>query len=222
VWIARHLGSDELWDLAEGGLRDGLRDAGISFEEQPGEGAFYGPKVDLHVADSLGRSWQMGSVQLDYQLPERFDLRYIDSGGRDCNPEGRPNRPVISHRAMFGSLERFIAILLEHADGWLPLWLSPEAVRVLPVGEADETYACAFVKQLRQAGVRGAVAPRAACRPGSGRSGGTSSGRGCGGCMRAFRTQCLAAPRRRLPCPVAAPCRPGPARGGVVTGPLMA
>jgi threonyl-tRNA synthetase len=156
---ADRLGSDELWDLAEDGLRNGLRDAGISFEERPGEGAFYGPKADLHVADSLGRTWQMGSVQLDYQLPERFDLRYVDSGGRDRNLEGRPNRPVIIHRAMFGSLERFIAILLEQSDGWLPVWLSPEAVRVLPVGEADEPYARAFAKQLRQAGVRGAVAP---------------------------------------------------------------
>ncbi len=156
---ADRLGSDDVWDRAEAGLRDGLRVAGISFEERPGEGAFYGPKVDLHVADSLGRSWQMGSVQLDYQLPERFDLRYVDAGGRDRDGEGAPNPPAIIHRAMFGSMERFIAVLLEHGDGWLPLWLSPEAVRVLPVGQADEPYARAFAEQLRQAAVRGAVAP---------------------------------------------------------------
>jgi threonyl-tRNA synthetase len=151
------LGPDELWDLAEASLRASLREAGLPFEERPGEGAFYGPKVDLHVSDSLGRSWQMGSVQLDYQLPERFDLRYVAADGRDHAPDGAPYRPVMVHRAMFGSLERLIAILLEHLDGWLPLWLAPEAVRVLPLGEQDHDAACRLAEQFRRAGIRAVV-----------------------------------------------------------------
>jgi threonyl-tRNA synthetase len=150
----QRLGDDALWDRAEDGLRAALRQADIGFVEQPGQGAFYGPKVDLHVADSLGRAWQMGSVQLDYQLPERFDLRYIAADGGDCDDDGRPHRPVVIHRALLGSFERFVAILLEHFDGRFPLWLAPEAVRVLPVGAQQHNYALGVVGRLQDAGVR--------------------------------------------------------------------
>jgi threonyl-tRNA synthetase len=147
----QRLGDDALWDRAEHALRAALREAGIAFVEQPGEGAFYGPKVDLHVADSLGRPWQMGSVQLDYQLPERLDLRYIAA---DDGDDGRPHRPVVIHRALLGSFERFVAILLEHFDGRFPLWLAPEAVRVLPIGARQHDYGREVVARLRDAGVR--------------------------------------------------------------------
>jgi threonyl-tRNA synthetase len=148
------LGDDALWDRAEDGLRAAARQAGIAFVEQPGKGAFYGPKVDVHVADSLGRAWQMGSVQLDYQLPERLDLRYVASHGADCDENGDPHRPVIIHRALLGSFERFVAILLEHFDGRFPLWLAPEAVRVLPIGAHQHDYARQVVRRLEDAGVR--------------------------------------------------------------------
>lgn len=154
---AQRIGSDELWDRAEQGLRDALDHAGVSYVEQPGEGAFYGPKVDVHLSDSLGRAWQMGSVQLDYQLPERFDLRYVGANGSECNEHGEPHRPVIIHRALLGSFERFLAILLEHCDGRFPLWLAPEQVRVLPVGAEQQAYAQRVVERLGAAGLRAGV-----------------------------------------------------------------
>jgi threonyl-tRNA synthetase len=151
------LGEDELWDEAEAQLRAALADSGLSCEERPGEGAFYGPKVDLHIDDGRGRSWQMGSVQLDFQLPLRFDLRYINEQGVDKKPNGEAERPVMVHRAVFGSFERFIGILLEHYEGQFPLWLAPEAVAVLPLGEADEEYAQEVAAALAAAGVRARV-----------------------------------------------------------------
>jgi threonyl-tRNA synthetase len=144
------LGSDELWDRSEQALRDALHDANLDYEEQPGEGAFYGPKIDLHVSDRLGRSWQLGSVQLDYQLPQRFDLSYIDE-------QGERQRPVIIHRALLGSLERFIAILLEHYDGALPAWLAPRAAHILPISDQQLAHAQQLADRLRLAGVRCAV-----------------------------------------------------------------
>jgi threonyl-tRNA synthetase len=143
------LGDDALWDRAERALRDALEAVGLPFDERPGEGAFYGPKIDLHVLDSLGRAWQLGSVQLDYQLAgrERFDLSYVAE-------DGRPERPVIVHRALLGSFERFIGVLIEHLNGRLPLWLAPEAVRVLPVGQAHLEAADRFAGALRQEEVR--------------------------------------------------------------------
>jgi threonyl-tRNA synthetase len=143
------LGDDALWDSAEQVLRDALQAVGLPFDERPGEGAFYGPKIDLHVCDSLGRAWQLGSVQLDHQLarPERFDLSYVAE-------DGRSRRPVIVHRAVLGSFERFIGLLIEHLDGRLPLWLAPEAVRVLPVGRAHVEAAHRFASALRQEQVR--------------------------------------------------------------------
>jgi threonyl-tRNA synthetase len=143
------LGDDALWDRAERALRDAAEAVGLPFDERPGEGAFYGPKIDLHVFDSLGRAWQLGSVQLDYQLagPERFDLSYVAE-------DGGPERPVIVHRALLGSFERFTGVLLEHLNGRLPLWLAPEAVRVLPVGQAHVEAANRFAGSLRQEEVR--------------------------------------------------------------------
>jgi threonyl-tRNA synthetase len=153
----QRLGDDALWDRAEDGLRAASSQAGIAFVEQAGEGAFYGPKVDVHVADSLGRAWQMGSVQLDYQLPERLDLRYVAANGTDRDEDGRPHRPIIIHRALLGSFERFVAILLEHFDGRFPLWLAPEAVRVLPIGANQRDYAQEVVERLEGASVRAAL-----------------------------------------------------------------
>jgi threonyl-tRNA synthetase len=153
----QRLGDDRLWDRAEADLRDAVREAGLSFEERPGEGAFYGPKVDLHISDALGRSWQMGSVQLDFQLPLRFDLRYVDAGGSSHDPEGNPHRPVLVHRALFGSYERFMGVLIEHYDGRFPLWLAPEAVRLLPVGGGQAEYAQEAAGRLADAGVRCAI-----------------------------------------------------------------
>jgi threonyl-tRNA synthetase len=146
------LGDDALWDRAERALRDALEAVGLQFDERPGEGAFYGPKIDLHVFDGLGRAWQLGSVQLDYQLagPERFDLSYVAENGA-------PERPVVVHRALLGSFERFIGLLIEHLEGKLPLWLAPEAVRVFPVGHAHVEAANRFADALRQEHVRCAI-----------------------------------------------------------------
>lgn len=143
------LGDDALWDRAEHSLRQALIKANWEFEERPNEGAFYGPKIDLHVEDNLGRMWQLGSCQLDYQLPQRFDLQFV-------NENGAFEQPVIVHRAILGSIERFIGIILEHFNGRLPLWLSPQAIRILPVGEAQNDYAHE-IKRLLVEGVKSEV-----------------------------------------------------------------
>jgi threonyl-tRNA synthetase len=144
---ALRIGDDAMWDRAEGGLRAALEALGLPFEENPGDGAFYGPKIDFHVADSIGRTWQLGTIQLDYAAPERFDLRYV---GED-NTE---HRPVVIHRAVSGSFERFMGILIEHFAGAFPLWLAPEQVRVLPIAEAQNAAARALHERLRAAGIR--------------------------------------------------------------------
>ena len=120
------IGDDELWDRAEGALRGALEATGMPYELKAGDGAFYGPKIDFDVTDSIGRAWQLGTIQLDYNEPERFDLRYV---GED----NATHRPVVIHRAVSGSFERFIAILIEHFAGAFPVWLAPEQVRVLPI-----------------------------------------------------------------------------------------
>jgi threonyl-tRNA synthetase len=153
----KRLGDDELWDQAEALLRAALVESGLNYEERAGEGAFYGPKVDLHVEDALARSWQMGSVQLDFQLPIRFDLRYINEAGSDVKADGERERPVMVHRAIFGSFERFIGILIEHYDGQFPLWLAPVAVVVLPVGADDGEYAQELADAFLRVGVRAVV-----------------------------------------------------------------
>ena len=122
------LGTDEEWDFTEGALRAALERRGLEYDLNEGDGAFYGPKIDLHMKDSLGRSWQMGTVQLDSQMPQRFGLTYV-------GPDNREHTPYVIHRASFGSLERFIGILIEHYAGAFPFWLAPEQIRILPVGE---------------------------------------------------------------------------------------
>ena len=141
------IGSDELWDRAEGALRGALEATGMEYELKPGDGAFYGPKIDFDVTDSIGRSWQLGTIQLDYNAPERFDLTYV---GED-NTE---HRPVVIHRAVSGSFERFIAILIEHFAGAFPVWLAPEQVRVIPISDAQIEAARGVTGRLGAAGIR--------------------------------------------------------------------
>ena len=136
-----------MWDRAEADLRAALEATGLPYELKEGDGAFYGPKVDFDVSDSIGRKWQLGTIQLDYAAPERFDLEYV---GED----NTGHRPVVIHRAMCGSFERFIAILIEHFAGVFPVWLSPEQVRVLPISDEQSTAAEAVVERLRAAGIR--------------------------------------------------------------------
>ena len=140
------IGSDEIWDKAEGALKHALDANGIEYEIAPGDAAFYGPKIDNYLKDALGRTWQCGTVQLDMNLPERFDLSYI---GED----GEKHRPIMLHRAMLGSIERFMGILLESTGGNLPLWLSPEPVVVTPISEKFRDYAVEIADRLRDAGV---------------------------------------------------------------------
>ena len=143
----KYVGSDELWDKAQETLRKVLREEGLDFIETPGEAAFYGPKTDFMVKDCLGREWQLGTVQLDYNLPERFELEYTGS-------DNKPHRPVMIHRAPFGSMERFVGVLIEHFAGAFPLWLAPEQIRVLPLSEKTDDYAKEVANRLRDNGFR--------------------------------------------------------------------
>lgn len=140
------IGSDEIWDKAEGALKRALDDNGIEYEIAEGDAAFYGPKIDNYLKDSMGRIWQCGTIQLDMNLPERFDLSYV---GED----GEKHRPIMLHRAMLGSIERFMGILLESTGGNLPLWLSPEPVVVAPISGKVSEYATMVADELRNAGV---------------------------------------------------------------------
>ncbi len=142
----KRIGSDEIWDLCENALSNALTTHGYAFEINPGEGAFYGPKLEFVLRDALGREWQCGTIQVDMNLPERFDVSYI---GED----GEKHRPIMLHRAMLGSIERFIGVLLESTGGNLPLWLSPEPVVVVPISEKYKDYANVVVDKLRGAGV---------------------------------------------------------------------
>ncbi|HEX7020883.1 MAG TPA: threonine--tRNA ligase [Gemmatimonadaceae bacterium] len=141
------VGTDEMWDRAEEALKAALEQTGMDYELKPGDGAFYGPKIDFDVTDSIGRPWQLGTIQLDYSNPERFDLTYV---GEDNNA----HRPVVIHRAVSGSLERFIAILIEHFAGAFPTWLAPEQVRVLPITDEQRAYAEQVTMKLHDAGIR--------------------------------------------------------------------
>jgi threonyl-tRNA synthetase len=144
---AQRIGSDEMWDRAEGALAGALESEGLAYELNPGDGAFYGPKIDLHMKDSIGRSWQLGTVQLDYSMPERFELAYTGADNTE-------HRPVMIHRALLGSFERFIGILIEHYAGELPLWLAPVQAIVLSVSERFGEYAASVHEQLSEAGLR--------------------------------------------------------------------
>jgi threonyl-tRNA synthetase len=141
------LGSDELWDKAESALKKALEATGEPYTLNPGDGAFYGPKVDFYCTDSIGRKWQLGTIQLDYNAPERFGLKYTGEDNAD-------HQPVVIHRAVSGSFERFIAILIEHFAGALPLWLSPEQVRVLPISNDVDDAARSVTQKLVAAGIR--------------------------------------------------------------------
>ncbi|HSS78453.1 MAG TPA: threonine--tRNA ligase, partial [Thermoanaerobaculia bacterium] len=144
---AKRIGSDELWDQAEAALARALESRGIAFQVNAGDGAFYGPKIDFHVQDALGRSWQLGTVQLDYQMPQRFGLKYVAADGAE-------HQPVMIHRAMLGSVERFLAILIEQTAGAFPLWLAPVQAVVMPVSEKFVEYGETVRAALAAAGVR--------------------------------------------------------------------
>jgi threonyl-tRNA synthetase len=150
----KRIGSDEMWDRAEGALQTALREKGLEFQLNEGDGAFYGPKIDLHMTDSIGRSWQLGTVQLDYSMPERFELHYTGADNEE-------HRPVMIHRALMGSFERFIGILIEHYAGEFPLWLAPVQALILPIADRHNDYAQRVAAELGGAGLRVKVDERA-------------------------------------------------------------
>ena len=141
------MGSDEDWNNATEALREALDDMGFEYVVNEGDGAFYGPKIDFHLEDSIGRTWQCGTIQLDFQLPQRFEMEYV---GED----GAKHRPIMVHRVVFGSIERFIGILIEHFAGKFPVWLSPTQVKILPITDKQEEYVNRLSKKLKEAGVR--------------------------------------------------------------------
>ncbi|NTW72030.1 MAG: threonine--tRNA ligase [Eubacteriaceae bacterium] len=141
------MGSDEDWDKATNALKQALETLGMEYRLNEGDGAFYGPKIDFHLEDSIGRTWQCGTIQLDFQMPERFDLNYIGA-------DGEKHRPVMIHRTVLGSIERFIGILIEHYAGAFPIWISPEQVRILPIAPTHHEYARELKEKLAEKGVR--------------------------------------------------------------------
>lgn len=143
----KRVGSDAQWDRAESALEAVLNERGVDFEAAVGEGAFYGPKIDMFVPDALGREWQLGTVQVDFNQPQRFDLEYV-------NAESQRERPVMIHRAMLGSLERFIGVLIEHLGGNLPLWLSPTQAMMIPIADRHNDYAYGVAERMKKAGLR--------------------------------------------------------------------
>ena len=147
------IGSDEDWDLATNGLREALEEMQLPYVVNEGDGAFYGPKIDFHLEDSIGRTWQCGTIQLDFQLPQRFEAEYTGA-------DGQKHRPIMIHRVVFGSIERFIGILIEHYAGKFPTWLAPQQVRLLPITDRNNDYCDALCEKLRAAGVRCAVDKR--------------------------------------------------------------
>ena len=142
-----HIGSDADWETATNALTAALQELGKEYVVNEGDGAFYGPKIDFHLEDCLGRTWQCGTIQLDMQMPERFELEYTGA-------DGEKHRPVMIHRVVFGSIERFIGILIEHFAGAFPVWLSPVQVSVLPITDRQHEAASKIKDQLAQAGVR--------------------------------------------------------------------
>ena len=141
------MGSEEDWRMAEESLQAALDELGMKYKINPGDGAFYGPKIDFHLQDSIGRTWQCGTIQLDFQLPQRFDLSYI---GKD----GEKHKPIVIHRAILGSLERFIAILTENFAGKFPSWIAPVQVKVLPISDKFMEYAKEVVAELQAEDIR--------------------------------------------------------------------
>lgn len=147
------MGSDEDWEMATDGLRKALDELQLEYVVNEGDGAFYGPKIDFHLEDSLGRTWQCGTIQLDFQLPQRFEAEYVGA-------DGEKHRPIMIHRVVFGSIERFIGILIEHFAGAFPLWLAPEQIRILPIADRHHDRAFEIKKQLEAAGLRVSVDDR--------------------------------------------------------------
>jgi threonyl-tRNA synthetase len=147
------MGSDEDWNSATDALRSALDDMGFNYVVNEGDGAFYGPKIDFHLEDSIGRTWQCGTIQLDFQLPQRFDLEYV---GED----GQKHRPIMVHRVVFGSIERFIGILIEHFAGKFPVWVSPVQVKILPITDKQEEYAKQLCAKMKEKGIRVVVDDR--------------------------------------------------------------
>ena len=141
------MGTDEEWEMAENALRNAIEEMGVPFVINEGDGAFYGPKLDFHLQDSIGRTWQCGTIQLDMQMPQRFDLTYVGA-------DGKYHRPIMIHRVIFGSIERFIGILTEHCAGKFPLWLAPVQVRLMTVTEKFEGYAREVAERLEELGLR--------------------------------------------------------------------
>ena len=141
------MGSDEDWEMATNGLRNALEEMGLDYIVNEGDGAFYGPKIDFHLRDSIGRTWQCGTIQLDFQLPQRFEAEYVAE-------DGTKKRPIMIHRVCFGSIERFIGILIEHYAGKFPVWLAPVQVKVIPVSEKSMEYASGVYEKLKAAGIR--------------------------------------------------------------------
>jgi threonyl-tRNA synthetase len=149
----KYIGSDENWEKAEQAIIEAAAEKGLQTVVETGEAAFYGPKLDFMVRDALGRKWQLGTIQVDYNLPERFDLEYIGA-------DDKRHRPVMIHRAPFGSMERFVAVLIEHTAGKFPLWLTPEQAVVLPVSEKYNTYARMVAERLEKHDIRTIVDDR--------------------------------------------------------------
>jgi len=147
------MGSDEDWELATSALQKALEEMNIDYEINEGDGAFYGPKIDFHLQDSIGRTWQCGTIQLDFQMPQRFELEYV---GED----GMKHRPIMIHRAIFGSIERFIGILIEHFAGKFPLWLAPKQVKILPITDRTADYAKRICEELTEMGIRAEIDER--------------------------------------------------------------
>ncbi len=143
----KRIGADEVWDSAEAALEAVLNDTGMAYESKPGEGAFYGPKIDFFVPDALGREWQLGTIQLDFSMPERFDLEYVAE-------DGTRQRPVMLHRAMLGAIERFMGILIEHFGGAFPVWLAPVQAVIIPIADRHLEYARTVETRLAAAGIR--------------------------------------------------------------------
>ncbi|RLB48470.1 MAG: threonine--tRNA ligase, partial [Deltaproteobacteria bacterium] len=141
------LGTDEVWDKSEAALEEGIKDKGLPYEIAEGEGAFYGPKIEFHLKDALGRPWQLGTMQADFNLPERFDLSYV---GKD----NTAHRPVMLHRAILGSVERFYGVLIEHVGGAFPTWIAPEQVTLLTISEKFNDFALEAKAELEAAGIR--------------------------------------------------------------------
>jgi threonyl-tRNA synthetase len=146
----KYIGTDENWQLAESAIIEAATEKGLPTIIEYGEAAFYGPKLDFMVKDALGRKWQLGTIQVDYNLPERFELEYTGS-------DNQKHRPVMIHRAPFGSLERFVAVLIEHCAGNFPLWLSPEQYVILPISEKYEDYAKKLLQMLNNSDIRGLI-----------------------------------------------------------------